>query len=80
MFAATLIKLLIMIVCHILNAKLKTLVYHLSDRKKKDHRLQMSLKSCNDVIVKERDKENSAVLLDRVSYVFQMQKIAWRYK
>ena len=52
---------------------------------KKDHRLEnltkdeytafLSLKSNNNIIIQKFDKENTAVILDRVSYVFEMEKL-----
>ena len=61
------------------------LVYLLSDGiKKKDHRFEnlkkdeytvfLSLKSNNNIIIQKADKGNTIVILDRLSYVFEMEK------
>ena len=52
---------------------------------KKDHYLQnltkdeytvfLSLKSNNNIIIQNTDKRNTSVILNRVSYVFEMEKL-----
>ena len=45
---------------------------------KEEYTAFLSLKSNNNIIIQKADKRNTAVILNRVSYVFGI--IAWRYK
>ena len=38
----------------------------------------LSVKSDNNIITQEADKGNAVAMIDRISYVFEMEKLLWR--